>query len=81
MSRSKRDYSGSLGTFWGTHSIRDAHDQPGNPKTGSEKHLPSETSHLSPHKAEIMLHEGTVKGHKITERQRKFFGVMASKKK
>jgi hypothetical protein len=33
---------------------------------------------LTPHKAAIMLHEGTVKGHPLTARQRRFFGAVAS---
>lgn len=33
---------------------------------------------LTAAKARLMLHEGTVRGHAITEKQRKFFGAIAS---
>ena len=33
---------------------------------------------LTAGKARLMLHEGTVRGHPITDKQRKFFGAVAS---
>lgn len=33
---------------------------------------------ISPGKARLILHEGIVKGHPITEKQRKFFGAMSN---
>ena len=33
---------------------------------------------LTKTKAQLILHEGMVHGHQLTERQRKFFGVRAS---
>ena len=39
----------------------------------------NESSHrLTAAKAALMLHEGTVRGHPITDQQRKFFGAIAS---
>lgn len=36
---------------------------------------------LSKAKARKMLHEGRARGHKITSRQRRFFGLIASGKR
>jgi hypothetical protein len=42
----------------------------------------NDSSHqLTAGKARIMLHEGTVRGHAITDRQRRFFGAVASGEK
>jgi hypothetical protein len=35
---------------------------------------------ISPEKAAQILHDGTIRGHKITDKQRRFFGAMSDKK-
>jgi len=42
---------------------------------------PLEYGDLSPQKARTMFHEGVANGHKITDRQRRFFGAVASGEK
>ncbi len=43
--------------------------------------MPSETTSLTPEKAKTMLKEGEVGGDPLTQKQEKFFGVVAGKDK
>lgn len=80
MSRSKDDYNnGPCASFWRNYSIRDGHTQPGNPKASNE--LSSKHMDMSPEKARTILHDGSVRGHPLSPKQRGLFGSIASKGK
>lgn len=49
-------------------------------KSTRGKDKPSSHAALSPEKAEKILHDGSVKGHPITKKQRGYFGAVAGKK-
>ena len=67
--RNKENYpTGPLADFWGEHCIRDGHEQPGNPEASGE---------LSSSKAKTILHDGSVRGHKLTPKQKRFMGFVA----
>lgn len=77
--RSKSDYNnGPCASFWKPHSIRDEHTQPGNPRASNE--LPSKHMDMSPEKARTILHDGSIRGHPLTSKQRGLFGSIAGKK-
>lgn len=77
--------SGATKAFWDKHSIKTGRDQPGNPYADGErrnrKGLPSKSTSLSHEKAKKILKDGTVRGKKITPKQRGFFGAVAGKGK
>ncbi len=68
MARSKEDYLGSCAKFWEPMSIRDGHQQPGNPHALTEQ------------KAKEILRDGAVHGKPITPKQRGYFGAVAGGK-
>lgn len=77
--RSKSNYdNGPCASFWKPHSIRDEHTQPGNPRASNE--LPSKHMDMSPEKARTILHDGSIRGHPLTSKQRGLFGSIAGKK-
>lgn len=80
MARDKETYNnGPSASFWKQFSIRDGHTQPGNPKASNE--LPSKHMDMSPEKARTILHDKSIRGHPLTEKQRGLFGSIASKGK
>lgn len=79
MARSRDNYgNGPSASFWRNYSIRDEHTQPGNPKASNE--LPSKHMDMSPEKARTILHDKEVRGHPLSEKQRRLFGSIAGKK-
>lgn len=55
---------------------RGKHKEHEPPEHKTEKALPSEEAKVTPEKARQILHDGEVKGHSLTEQQRKFFGAI-----
>lgn len=68
---------GSTENFWKSFSIKGERDQPGNPK--SQEELPSTHAKITPHKAGVILKDGSVRGHKLTPKQKGFFGAIKGK--
>lgn len=42
--------------------------------------LNTRANRISQRKARTILHEGVVRGHKLTDKQRRFFGALSNKK-
>lgn len=78
MSRSKDSYGhGPCAEFWKPYSIRDNHEQPGNPKASNEQ--PSDKIDMSSDKAKKILKDNSVHGHPLSPKQKGLFGVIAGK--
>lgn len=68
---------GATEKFWSPYKIGGKRSQPGNPRADGE--LPS--SKISPTKAKEILRHGTVRGHKLTPKQKGLFGAAAGRSK
>ncbi len=69
---------GDDGMIHGDYEVEPEPDEPQEPVQLSRyADLPSEHTDISPTKARTILHDGSVRGHPLTDKQRRFFGAMS----
>lgn len=73
--------SGKTAEFWKPYCISEGRDQPGNPAAQGERRASHEGHKLSAEKAKKILSDGTIRGHAITDKQKRFFGAIAGGEK
>jgi len=72
---------GSTKAFWASHSIASGRNQPGNPTAQGEERAANKAHKLTSTKAKTILSDGSVRGHELTGKQKRFFGAIAGGEK
>lgn len=78
---SKSGGQGGSQSFWQKRTIRNKQEQPGNPHSAGQKRANDKSHKLTSEKAEKILQDGSIRGHKITPKQKRFFGAVAGGQK
>lgn len=69
--------SGSTKAFWSPYCISSGRDQPGNPTAQGEERAAHKAHKLTSQKAKTILEDGSVRGHPLSTKQKRFFGAIA----